>query len=155
MAPHDGGITSPAALPRGSWADTLKRTVREFKEDNLQHWAAALTYYAVLSIFPALLVMVSLLGLFGDPERITKVLTDTVSELGPASAASTFQGPIESITDNRGGAGIMLIVSVAGALWAASGYVSAFTDAANRSTRSTRDARSGSSSRSSCSSPSR
>jgi membrane protein len=131
MAPDNGGITSPAALPRGTWAGTLKRTVREFKDDKLQHWAAALTYYSVLSIFPALLVMVSLLGLFGDPERITQVLTDTVSALGPASAASTFQGPIESITDNRGGAGIMLIVSVAGALWAASGYVSAFTDAAN------------------------
>src|SRR5215211_9514302 len=131
MAPNHGGMTSPAALPRASWADTLKRTVREFKDDKLQHWAAALTYYSVLSIFPALLVMVSLLGLFGDPERITQVLTDTVSSLGPASAASTFQGPIESITDNRGGAGIMLIVSVAGALWAASGYVSAFTDAAN------------------------
>ncbi len=131
MAPDDGGIASPAALPRDSWVDTLKRTVSEFREDKLQHWAAALTYYSVLSIFPALLVMVSLLGLFGDPERITKVLTDTVAQLGPSSAASTFQGPIESITDNRGGAGLMLLVSVAGALWASSGYVSAFTDAAN------------------------
>jgi membrane protein len=131
MAPDHGGTKSPAALPRASWADTLKRTVREFQEDNLQHWAAALTYYSVLSIFPALLVMASVLGLIGDPERITKVLTDTVSQLGPTSAASTFQGPIESITDNRGGAGVMLVVSVLGALWAASGYVSAFTDAAN------------------------
>jgi membrane protein len=131
MAPDNGGTTSPAALPRGSWADTLKRTVREFQDDKLQHWAAALTYYAVLSIFPALLVMVSLIGLFGDPERVTKVLTDTVASLGPSSAASTFQAPIEQITSNRGGAGIMLIVSIAGALWAASGYVSAFTDAAN------------------------
>jgi membrane protein len=131
MAPNDGGTKSPAALPRASWADTLKRTVREFQDDNLQHWAAALTYYSVLSIFPALLVMASLLGLVGDPERITKVLTDTVSAMGPSTAADTFQGPIESITDNRGGAGVMLIVSVLGALWAASGYVSAFTDAAN------------------------
>ena len=93
MPPNDGGMTSPAALPRGSWTDTLKRTVREFQDDKLQHWAAALTYYAVLSIFPALLVMVSLLGLFGDPERITKVLTDTVSALGPASAAEHVPGP--------------------------------------------------------------
>src|SRR5215208_8219344 len=131
MAPDNGGITSPAALPRGTWADTLKRTVREFKDDKLQHWAAALTYYAVLSIFPALLVMVSLLGIFGDPERTTKVLTDTVSELGPATAASTFQGPIESITANRGAAGIMFVVGVLSALWSASGYVSAFSDACN------------------------
>ena len=128
----NGELTSPTALPRASWKETLKRTAREFKEDKLQHWAAALTYYAVLSIFPALLVMVSLVGLFGNPERVTKVLTDTVSQLGPSSAASTFQAPIEQLTSNRGGAGIMLIVSVAGALWAASGYVSAFADASNQ-----------------------
>jgi membrane protein len=128
---RNGELSSPTALPRASWSDTLKRTGKEFKEDKLNHWAAALTYYAVLSIFPALLVMVSLVGLFGDPARVTKVLTDTVSQLGPSSAASTFQAPIQQITSNRGGAGIMLIVSVAGALWAASGYVSAFADASN------------------------
>jgi membrane protein len=128
---RNGTISSPTALPRASWGGTLKRTATEFKEDKLNHWAAALTYYAVLSIFPALLVMVSLVGLFGDPNRVTKVLTDTVSQLGPSSAANTFQGPIEQITSNRGGAGIVLIVSVAGALWAASGYVSAFADASN------------------------
>jgi membrane protein len=132
MTPRDGAISSPAALPRESWGDTLKRTVREFREDKLNHWAAALTYYSVLSLFPALLVLVSLLGIFGDPERVTKVLTDTVAELGPATAASTFQRPIESITNNRGGAGVMFALSVAGALWAASGYVSAFAEASNK-----------------------
>jgi membrane protein len=126
-----GELTSPMALPQASWGDTLKRTVKEFMEDKLNHWGAALTYYAVLSLFPALLVLVSLVGLFGDPERITKLLTDTVSELGPSSAASTFQAPIESITANRGGAGVMFVVSVLGALWAASGYVSAFAEASN------------------------
>src|SRR5687767_7430156 len=125
-------LRSPVALPRGSWGATLKRTVSEFKEDKLNHWAAALTYYAVLSLFPALLVLVSLVGLFADPARVTKVLTDTVSELGPASAADTFKGPIEDITSNRGTAGIMLIVGIASALWAASGYVSAFADEIGR-----------------------
>ena len=128
---RNGELTSPAALPRATWGDTLKRTVSEFKEDKLNHWAAALTYYSVLSLFPAVLVLVSLVGLFGNPERITKVLTDTVSQLGPSTAATTFQGPIAQLTSNRGGAGIMLLVSVAGALWAASGYVSAFADASN------------------------
>ena len=127
----NGELRSPTALPRGSWTDTLKRTVLEFKDDKLQHWAAALTYYAVLSIFPALLVMVSLVGLLADPERVTSVLTDTVSELGPATAAETFQGPIESITSNRGAAGIMFIVGIVVALWSASSYVSAFADACN------------------------
>ena len=126
-----GQLRSPTALPRDSWSETLKRTVAEFREDKLQHWAAALTYYAVLSIFPALIVMVSLIGLFADPERVTRVLTDTAGQLGPATAAETFQGPIESITSNRGAAGILFVVGVVAALWSASGYVSAFADASN------------------------
>ena len=129
MSPQD--LTSPTALPRGSWTQTLKRTATEFKDDKLNHWGAALTYYAVLSIFPALLVLVSLVGLFADPARVTKVLTDTISEMGPSTAADTFKGPIESLTSSRGTAGIMFIVGVASALWAASGYVSAFADACN------------------------
>src|ERR671923_2849907 len=124
-------LTSPVALPRASWKETLKRTVSEFREDKLNHWAAALTYYAVLSLFPALLVLVSLVGLFANAERVTKVLTDTVSELGPATAAKTFQGPIQSITSNRGAAGVLFVVGVIGALWSASSYVSAFADACN------------------------
>jgi membrane protein len=127
----NGELRSPIGLPRQSWLDTLKRTVLEFKEDKLQHWAAALTYYAVLSIFPALLVMVSLVGLIANPDRVTRVLTDTVAELGPATAAKTFQGPIESITSNRGAAGVLFVVGIVAALWSASGYVSAFADACN------------------------
>ncbi len=110
---------------------TFIRTVREFKEDKLQHWAAALTYYAVLSLFPALLVMVSLVGLLADPETVTKFLTDVIGALGPASAVDTFKGPIESITANKGAAGVMAIVGVVSALWSASGYVGAFTEASN------------------------
>ena len=127
----NGELRSPAGLPRSSWADTLKRTVLEFRDDKLQHWAAALTYYAVLSIFPALLVMVSLIGLLASPERVTRVLTDTVAQLGPETAATTFQGPIESITSNRGAAGVMLVVGIVAALWSASSYVSALADACN------------------------
>jgi membrane protein len=75
--------------------------------------------------------MVSLVGLFANPERVTKVLTDTVSELGPATSAKTFQAPIESITANRGTAGVLFFVGVLAALWSASGYVSAFAAASN------------------------
>ena len=75
--------------------------------------------------------MVSLVGLFANPETRYPVLTDTVSQLGPASAAETFQEPIESLTSNRGTAGVMFIVGVVSALWSASGYVSAFADACN------------------------
>jgi membrane protein len=122
---------SPGDLPKRSWVPTLVRTLKEFKEDKLNHWAAALTYYALLSLFPALLVMVSLVGLLADPATVTKFLTDVISSLGPASAVETFREPIQSITESRGAAGIMAIVGVVAALWSASGYVSAFTDASN------------------------
>src|SRR3954447_3167377 len=114
-------LRSPIALPRHSWKGTLKRTITAFQRDKLNHWGAALTYYAVLSLFPALLVLVSLVGLFADPVRVTSVMTDTVAQLGPASAAKTFSGPIGSLTSSRGTAGVMFIVGVISALWAASG----------------------------------
>jgi membrane protein len=122
---------SPTDLPKRSWGATLKRTLTEFKEDKLQHWAAALTYYAVLSMFPALIVMVSVVGLIADPATVTKFLTDVIGSLGPSSAVDTFKGPIESVTSNQGAAGVLAIVGVLTALWSASGYVGAFTEAAN------------------------
>ena len=122
---------APTDLPKRSWMDTLKRTFREFKEDNLTDWAAALTYYSVLSIFPALIALISIVGLVADPATITRVLTDTISQLGPSSAVETFKGPIESITANSGTAGLGLILGLAGALWTASGYVGAFMRASN------------------------
>ena len=103
----------------------------EFKEDKLQHWAAALTYYAVLSLFPALLVMVAVVGLVADPATVTRFLTDVIGTLGPASAVDTFKQPIESVTSNQGAAGFAAIVGVVSALWSASGYVGAFTEASN------------------------
>ncbi|HEX6752630.1 MAG TPA: YihY/virulence factor BrkB family protein [Solirubrobacterales bacterium] len=110
---------------------TLKRTLEEFKEDNLADWAAALTYYGLLSLFPALIAMVSLIGLFGDPQSTTESLTEIISSIGPGSAAETFSGPIESLTENRGTAGFTFVLGLAVALWSASGYVGAFTRASN------------------------
>jgi membrane protein len=114
----------------GVWP-TLKKTALEFNEDNMTDWAAALTYYGLLSLFPALIALVSILGLFGDPEATTRSITDIVTEIGPESAADTFSGPIESITQNREAAGIMFVVGLAVALWSASNYVGAFMRAAN------------------------
>jgi len=110
---------------------TLKRTATEFREDNLMDWAAALTYYGLLSLFPALIALVSIVGLFGDPQSTTQKVTDIVTQIGPESAAQTFSGPIESITSNRGAAGILLVVGLVVALWSASGYVGAFMRASN------------------------
>ena len=122
----------PAHARKGSLGQTLKRTLTEFKEDELTDRAAALTYYAVLSIFPALIALVSIVGLVGDPQTVTRTLTDVVSKVGPASAVDTFKGPIEGITKSSGAAGILLIVGIVSALWTASGYVGGFMRAANR-----------------------
>jgi membrane protein len=110
---------------------TVKRTLTEFSEDNLSDWAAALTYYGLLSIFPALIALVSIVGLVGDPASTTKTITDIVTKIGPSSAAETFAGPIRSITSNRSAAGLLLIAGIATALWSASGYIGAFMRAAN------------------------
>jgi membrane protein len=110
---------------------TLKRTASEFVEDNLTDWAAALTYYSLLSLFPALIALVSLLGLFGDPQSTTASLTEIITSLGPESAAETFSGPIESITNSQSTAGLALVLGLVVALWSASGYVGAFMRASN------------------------
>jgi len=123
--------TGPAHPRKGSLAQTLKRTFTEFKEDELTDRAAALTYYGVLSIFPALIALVSIVGLVGDPATVTRALTDVISSIGPASAVETFKGPIEGITKSSGAAGLLFIVGIASALWTASGYVGAFMRAAN------------------------
>jgi membrane protein len=110
---------------------TLRRTLAKFREDNLGDWAAALTYYGLLSLFPALIAMVSLIGLFGDPKTTTAALTEIITEIGPESGADTFRGPIESIVDDRNAAGFAFAFGLAAALWSASAYVGAFIRASN------------------------
>jgi membrane protein len=114
-----------------SWWATIKRTATEFQEDNLSDWAAALTYYGLLSLFPALIAMVSLIGIFGDPKSTTDSLTEIITEIGPDSAAETFEGPIESVTESSGTAGLAFVLGIAVALWSASGYIGAFMRASN------------------------
>jgi membrane protein len=121
----------PAHARQGSLLQTAKRTFTEFSEDNLTDAAAALTYYAVLSIFPALLAMISIVGLVADPKTVTDALTKIVGSIGPASAVDALKGPIAGLTQSSGTAGIMVIVGIVGALWTASGYVGAFMRASN------------------------
>jgi membrane protein len=114
------------ADPKPTTGGTLKRTLKEFSEDNLTDWAAALTYYGILALFPALLAMLSLVGLLVDPATLTEALTAVI----PGAAAKTINPVIEQIA-GRSAAGFGLIFGVAGAIWSASGYVGAFTRAAN------------------------
>ena len=114
-----------------SWLDVLKRTAREAREDNLTDWAAALTYYGVLSVFPALLVLVALLGILGEHPRTTDALLGIVEDVSPGAATETLRDPIVGVIQSRGGAGALLGIGLAGALWSASGYIGAFMRAMN------------------------
>jgi len=109
----------------------MKRTATEFKDDNCTDWAAALTYYGVLAMFPAIVALLSLVGLVGDPRTTTDALLGIVQSLGPSSATDTFAEPIQQLANRQQAAGIALVLGLAGALWSASGYVGAFGRAAN------------------------
>lgn len=117
--------------PDHSLLATLRRTVSEFRDRNLSDWAAALTYYGLLALFPMLIALVSIVGLFADPESTTRTVTDIVTRIGPESGAETFAGPINSITSNRGSAGVLFVLGLVVALWSASGYIGAFIRASN------------------------
>ena len=124
--------TEPRDIPgTGRWA-ILKRTYVEFKEDNLTDWAAALTYYAVLALFPALLALVALVGIFGQYPQTTNALIDVATQVsGGNSALGGLQDTINGIVQNKGGAGALLGLGLAGAVWSASGYIGAFMRASN------------------------
>jgi membrane protein len=124
-----GEPDQPTELGGRGWLHSLKRTVKEFKEDNLTDWAAALTYYGVLAIFPALIVLVSILGLVG--ESATQPLIDNLGAVAPGPAQEIFTSAIENLQGDRGAAGVLFIVGILGALWSASGYVAAFMRASN------------------------
>jgi membrane protein len=114
-----------------SWRYTFRKAVLEFQRDECTDQAAALTYYAVLSLFPALLALVSLLGVFGQGQSTTNTMVDLVRSMGQEKVADQLRGPIEQMTQAHG-AGITLVVGLAGALWSASGYVGAFGRSMNR-----------------------
>src|SRR4051795_6078442 len=120
---------TPTDLEGGSWWATVKRSVREFKEDNVTDWAAALTYYSVLSIFPMLIALVSLLGLVG--QSATQPLIDNLGKVAPGPASQIFTSAIKNLQSSQGAAGIAFVIGIATALWSASAYVAAFMRASN------------------------
>ncbi|MFJ8532198.1 YihY/virulence factor BrkB family protein [Streptomyces sp. NPDC093591] len=120
---------APTDLPRASWRAALRGTFKEFKEDELTDRAAALTYYGVLSLFPALLVLVSLLGIAG--QSAAKTVLDNVHQLTPGPARDVIRNAVQQLQDNAGTGSVMAIVGLALAVWSASGYVAAFIRTSN------------------------
>ena len=133
-APHPDDPRKPdeiSEISKPSWIYVVKKTYREFSADQATDLAAALTYYGVLAIFPALLAFVSLVGLFGDPAETTDALLDLLGGLVPSTTLEAVRGPIENLATSPA-AGFTFITGVVGALWSASGYVGAFSRAMNR-----------------------
>jgi membrane protein len=124
-----GAPESPSRLSAGSWRGVLSRTVREFRADNLTDLAAALTYYGVLAIFPALIALVSVLGLIG--RSATQPLIENLGTVAPGPAKTIFTSAIQNLQKGQGTAGAIFVLGLAGAVWSASGYVSAFMRASN------------------------
>ena len=129
MARSDGAPDTPTDMKGKSWGGVLKRTFKEFKDDNLTDWAAALTYYGVLSIFPALIVLVSLLGLIGN--SATQPLIDNLGTVAPGPAKDIFTDAIKNLQGSSGASGVFFVIGLAVAIWSASGYISAFMRASN------------------------
>ncbi|MCJ1709955.1 YihY/virulence factor BrkB family protein [Clavibacter michiganensis subsp. phaseoli] len=121
---------SPTEIEKPSWKYVLRKTMREFGSDQCTDIAASLTYYAVLSLFPALIAIISLLGVFGQGQSTVDAVTDVVQPLAPD--AVTLLSPIIQGFVESPAAGFALVSGIVLAIWSASGYVGAFTRAMNR-----------------------
>src|SRR5213082_2994953 len=138
MAVHDARETQavehrapegPTNVGGRAWFGVLRRTASGLQRDNLTDWAAALTYYGVLAIFPALIALVSILGLIGH--SATQPLIENLGKVATGPAKSVFTNAIQNLNKSQGAAGIIFVAGLAGALWSASGYVAAFMRASN------------------------
>ena len=122
---------SPTDVDKPSWKYIARKTLREFTADQCPDLAAALTYYAIFSMFPALLALVSLLGIFGQAEKTTAALLEIVQGVAPGQAVEMIRDPIQELTTSPA-AGFTLVIGLLTAIWSASGYVTAFGRAMNR-----------------------
>jgi membrane protein len=129
QADRAAGPAAPSDIPRSGWGSILRRTLREFKHDDVTDRAAALTYYGVLAIFPGVLVLISILGLLG--KATVQKLLDNLGQVAPGGVNTFLRTVIEQVQGRSGAASIGAVVGLALALWAASGYVAAFMRASN------------------------
>lgn len=130
--PQERGAAAPdkpTQLPEGSWGQLLRRTLKEFKDDELADRAAALTYYGVLALFPALLVLVSLLGIAGAD--MTQKVVGNLQQLAPGAARDVITDAVTQLQGSAGTGSVLAVVGLLGALWSASGYVAAFIRSSN------------------------
>ncbi|MBQ1047927.1 YihY/virulence factor BrkB family protein [Micromonospora sp. C51] len=116
-----------------TWRGVLVRAGRNYLRDNCTDWAAALTYYGVLALFPSTVVVVALVGLVSDGERTVDTVLDLARDVGAGSvvANESFVGVVREVVDQNSSAGVLLSFGLLGALWSASNFIASFTRASN------------------------
>jgi membrane protein len=124
------GVSSPTDLTVRAWWHALRDAAKQFIEKGLMQRAAALTYFAVLSIFPGVIVLVALLGVFGHEGTIEAALR-IIDQLGAEQAVEALRGPIESAVESTRAAGTALVLGTILALWTASAFMGSFILATN------------------------
>ncbi|WP_125610705.1 YihY/virulence factor BrkB family protein [Specibacter cremeus] len=131
-APNTGGLPPLAEnSPGPSWTLILRRAVREFGRDGCTDLAAALTYFGVLSLFPAILALVSILGLIGNAKQTTEALMGVLGAVMQGPALDVVRGAVSNVTTSPA-AGWTFFLGIVAALWSAGGYVGAFGRAMNK-----------------------
>ena len=131
-SPDDAAKASwPTQIRRQTWAYLLRRTLHEFGQDGGIDAAAGLTFFAVLSVFPAVLAIVSLIGVVADGPATVDRLLSLLDQVAPGSVADVFRQPLHDIASTST-ANVALLTGVLASVWAASAYVSAFGRAMNR-----------------------
>ncbi|MFE9957787.1 YihY/virulence factor BrkB family protein [Micromonospora sp. NPDC005299] len=120
-------------LSWATWRGVLIRAGRNFVKDNCADWAAALTYYGVLALFPSTIVVVALVGLVSDGSRTVDTVIDLAREIGAGSVVGNdaFVTVVRTVVEQQGPAKVLLSFGLLGALWSASGFIGAFTRASN------------------------
>ena len=126
MATTAHAPSAPSDLPARSWWAALKRTIMAVQENQLMDWAAALTYYAVLSVFPGLIVVTAVIGLLGP--GATRTLVDAINSVSLGQGRDLLVGAIQNA---HAGAGPLAVLGLLGALWASTGYIGGFMRANN------------------------
>jgi membrane protein len=127
----DGKVESPSGLSKHSWFYVVRKTMREFSKDQCTDLAAALTYYSVLALFPAVIALTSILGLVGQSDKAVEEVLKIVEDLGGGSLVTSIEPTLQDISSSQS-AGLGFVLGLLGALWSASGYVGAFGRAMNR-----------------------
>ncbi|HEX6425090.1 MAG TPA: YihY/virulence factor BrkB family protein [Acidimicrobiales bacterium] len=124
--------TEPTGVPPRGWKDVLVRVKGQIKSDNVVLLAAGVAFFALLSLVPALVALVSIYGLVADPADIERNIEDSLAA-APEEVRDLVSSQLSSIVDSSSsGLGVGVVVGLVLALWSASSGVKHLIAAVNR-----------------------